>query len=100
MLTVTEEAATAIKGLCESAEAPEGAGLRIYAQPVDEERASLELALTPEQGPGDQVVKEAGATIYLEPNAAAYLNDKILDADAEGEQVRFSINEQEGTPGA
>lgn len=94
MLTVTDEAATAIKGLCESPEAPEGSGLRIYAQPINENQASLELALSPEAGPGDQVLEASGATIYLEPNAAAFLEDKVLDAEAEGEQVKFSINEQ------
>ncbi|MGH2791404.1 MAG: iron-sulfur cluster biosynthesis family protein [Actinomycetota bacterium] len=93
MLTITTDAATAIKGIVDSA-AVEGGGLRIYAEPQNDSQASLEIALTPEPGAGDEVVDAEGATVYLEQNAAAYLEDKQLDADIEDEQVRFSITEQ------
>ena len=93
MLTITTDAATAIKGIVDSA-AVEGGGLRIYAEPQNDSQASLEIALTPEPGAGDEVVDAEGATVYLEQNAAAYLDDKQLDADIEDEQVRFSITEQ------
>jgi iron-sulfur cluster assembly protein len=97
VLTITPDAATAIKGIVDSA-AVEGGGLRIYAEPQNDSQASLEIALTPEPGAGDEVVDAQGATVYLERNAAAYLDDKQLDADIEDEQVRFSITEQ--PPGA
>ncbi len=93
MLTITTDAATAIKGIVDSADV-EGGGLRIYAEPQNDSQASLEIALTPEPGSGDEVVDAEGATVYLEQNAAAYLDDKQLDADIEDEQVRFSITEQ------
>ncbi|MGH2826892.1 MAG: iron-sulfur cluster biosynthesis family protein [Actinomycetota bacterium] len=93
MLTITTDAATAIKGIVDSADV-EGGGLRIYAEPQNDSQASLEIALTPEPGAGDEVVDAEGATVYLEQNAAAYLDDKQLDADIEEEQVRFSITEQ------
>lgn len=95
MLTVTDQAATAIKGLIQQSEVPDG-GLRIYAEPLEGDQASLELALTPQPGPGDQVMESEGALIYLETNAAAFLDDKVLDAAPEGDGVRFSINQQGG----
>ena len=99
MLTITTDAASAIKGIVETSDAS-GGGLRIFAQPVNDSEASLELALTDEPGPGDQVVDAQGATVYLEQAAAAYLEDKVLDANVEGERVRFSIDQQpDETPG-
>lgn len=93
MLTITADAATAIKGIVETADVG-GGGLRIYAEPQNESEASLEIALAPEPGPSDQVIDAEGATIYLEPNAADFLDDKQLDADVEGDQIRFSVIDQ------
>ncbi len=93
MLTITADAATAIKGIVETADVG-GGGLRIYAEPQNDSEASLEIALAPEPGPGDQVIDAEGATIYLEPNAADFLDDKQLDADVEGDQIRFSVIDQ------
>lgn len=97
MLTVTTQAASAIKGLIEKSEVEDG-GLRIHAQPVDESQATLELSLTTDPQPGDKVVASQGAEVYLEPAAAAFLEDKKLDASLEGEQVRFNIDEQAAPP--
>ena len=93
MLTITTQAATAIKGIVESAQV-EGAGLRIYAEPQSDSQASLEIALAPEPSPSDKVLDAEGAPVYLEPQAAEFLEDKQLDADVEGDQVRFSVTEQ------
>ena len=93
MLTITTDAATAIKGIVETADVA-GGGLRIFAEPQTDSQASLEIALAPEPGQGDQIVDAEGATVYLEQNAADFLQDKQLDADVEGDQVRFSVTEQ------
>jgi Fe-S cluster assembly iron-binding protein IscA len=42
----------------------------------------------------DQVVDEHGAHVFLEPHAASYLDDKLLDADIDGHQVRFAVSTQ------
>lgn len=94
MLTLTTNAAEAIKELVGTAEAPEGAGLRIASEPVGESEATLELELTEGPASGDEVLEHEGANVYLEAQAAAYLNDKVLDAEVEGEAVRFKIGEQ------
>jgi len=36
--------------------------------------------------------------IYLEHTAAAFLDDKVLDAETEGDQVSFSIDEPPDEP--
>jgi len=93
VLTVTTDAATAIKGIVETADV-DGGGLRIYAEPQNDSQASLEIALAPEPAASDKVIDAEGATIYLEQNAADLLDDKQLDADVEGDQIRFSVTEQ------
>jgi iron-sulfur cluster assembly protein len=43
----------------------------------------------------DQVIEEEGARVFVEPEAAAILEDKVLDATVVGDRVQFSLNEQE-----
>lgn len=95
MLTITEQASTAIQAIVGSVDA-EDAGLRIFAQPTDDGQAeaTLELALSEGPAAGDQIVELEDSKVYLELNAAAYLDDKVLDAQIDGENVRFSIAEK------
>jgi iron-sulfur cluster assembly protein len=94
VLTLTPSAADAIKELVGSADAPDGTGLRIASEPVSESEATLELALTEGPMSGDEVLEDQGVNVFLEAQAAAFLNDKVLDADIENEAVRFKIGEQ------
>jgi Fe-S cluster assembly iron-binding protein IscA len=96
MLTLTMGASEAIQTLIDSVGGPEGAGLRIWAEPVGEQRSSLEIALTPGPQEADEVVDAADVPVYLEPQAAVYLHDKVLDASVEGDTIQFSITEQPG----
>ena len=96
MLVLTEAAAEVVKSVTETPQAPNGTGLRITQSPQEPGAASaLELAAAPEPGANDQIVEAAGARVFLDPQAAAYLEDKILDAqvDAQG-QVRFMLGTQ------
>jgi iron-sulfur cluster assembly protein len=96
MLAVTEEAASAIDGILASPQMPDEAGMRVTAETgVTEEGAPrTDLRLTVVEAPeaNDQIVEDA--RIFLEPEAAALLDDKVLDADVAGEQVRFELKEQ------
>jgi Fe-S cluster assembly iron-binding protein IscA len=96
MLILTEAAAVAVKSVTSTSQASEGAGLRI-ASSVPQPRDPSSLQVSPETGPeqGDQVIEAAGARVFVEPQAAAYLDDKVLDAkiDAEG-TARFSLGVQ------
>jgi iron-sulfur cluster assembly protein len=93
MLLLTETAAEVVKALTATPQAPEGSGLRIESsvpQPADARALQLSAAMGP--GENDQIIEAAGARVYLEPQAAAYLEDKVLDAEVDQEgQPRFSL---------
>ncbi len=96
MLAITEDAAAAIDGIVSSSGLPDGAGLRI-TQEVNTEvdgapRTDLRLSVVESAQEGDQVLE--GTQIFLEPDAAEFLDNKLLDADVEGEEVRFSLDVQ------
>jgi iron-sulfur cluster assembly protein len=78
VLTLTENATLVIKSITGVEGAPEGAGVRISQEnPAD---PSLAVTTTEAPLPGDQVVEDGGARVFLESNAAGALDDKILDA--------------------
>jgi iron-sulfur cluster assembly protein len=94
MLAITDAAAEAIKGVVSSQGAPEGAGLRIAAPPEGAEEGRLAVALAAVPAEEDEVIEEGGAHVFLESRAAEALDDKLLDAQVEGGQVRFTVGEQ------
>src|SRR3954464_16049824 len=74
VLTLTENATLVIKSITGAEGAPQGAGVRISQDnPAD---PSLAVTTTESPQPGDQVVEEGGARVFLEPNAAGTLDDK------------------------
>ena len=76
MLSVTQNAATAIRSLLDRPEMPEGCGLRL----AGDGSSGLELfaASAPEQD--DTVVEAEGARVFLDPAVVPVLDDKVLDA--------------------
>jgi iron-sulfur cluster assembly protein len=93
MLAITEDAAAAIKGIVGAPGVPEGAGLRITQERhVEGERADLRLSVVAEPEEGDDVL--ADERIFVAPEAAKFLNDKLLDADIVDDEVRFSLDIQ------
>jgi Fe-S cluster assembly iron-binding protein IscA len=97
MLVLTEAAAEVVKAITSTGQAPEGAGLRIASSAAGSaDPGALQVSAAPGPGENDQVIEAAGAHLYLEPTAAAYLADKVLDAevDAEG-QAHFSVGLQD-----
>jgi iron-sulfur cluster assembly protein len=94
VLAITSDAAEAINGLVSSAELPEDGGLRI-SPTSGAAGPGLELSLTPVPGDEDEVVEESGAHVFLEPGVVDPLEDKVLDAEVEAGQVRFSLRESE-----
>ncbi|HEX4832529.1 MAG TPA: Fe-S cluster assembly protein HesB [Trebonia sp.] len=96
MLVLTNAAAEVVKSVTSTPQAPQGAGLRIAsAIPEPRDPSSLQLTAAESPGDGDQVVEAAGARVFLEPHAAAYLSDKVLDAqfDEQG-AAQFSLARQ------
>ena len=93
MLTLTDTAAEAIRGIVAAPELPDGAGLRIATQP-NAEQAALEVSVAESPADTDQVVSEAGARVFVEAEAVPLLDDKLLDAEIEGTRVGFMLSER------
>ncbi len=93
MLTLTENASTVVKTITDQTTSGDDAGLRISQDAAD----ATALAVTPADSPqpGDQVLEDTGARVFLDPPAAETLDDKVLDAAVdEGGAVQFSIAPQ------
>ena len=91
MLTLTDNAADVVQKIVEQTVADDQAGLRISQQPDE----SLALAPSVASEPGDQVVEEKGARVFLDEGAATLLEDKVLDAQVEEDGgVQFAIGTQ------
>lgn len=94
MLTITDTAAEAIRGIVAAPELPEGAGLRIATSPGAEQAGALEVSVAETPAETDQVVAESGARVFVEADAVPLLDDKLLDAQIEGTRVGFTLSEQ------
>lgn len=94
MLTLTDNAVSAIRDLTTDQKVPEGAVLRIATDPS---AGTLTLTLVQQPAQGDQMVDSSGATLFLDSEAAQLLDDKVLDAavDPQG-GVQFAFAEQPG----
>lgn len=91
MLVLTENAVQAVKDIVSSSEEiPETGGLRLVAEPVGAQ-ANLQLSVVSLPAEDDEVIEEQGARVFLEPEAASLLDDKVLDASVEHNQVAFTI---------
>jgi iron-sulfur cluster assembly protein len=92
MLTLTPSAVEAVDTLLQNPSIPDDAGLRIAA--TDDSHLTVGLAPAPE--PGDQVIEEGGARVFVDPGAAPYIDDAQLEARAEGDQIAFGLSPQGG----
>jgi Fe-S cluster assembly iron-binding protein IscA len=98
MLMLTDAAATAITQLTSQPNMPETTGLRIVPNPDDTQGPALAAALTSGPGPQDEVLEVHQARVFLEPEAAEQLADKVLDAEtADGGQIAFHLRPQATT---
>jgi iron-sulfur cluster assembly protein len=104
MLALTPTAAEVVDSIVSQQELPDTAGLRITSEEGDANadgagsQRDLRLSVVEQPEDGDALV--AGTQVYVEPGETAeLLEDKVLDADVEGNEVRFSIAQQ-ADPGA
>ena len=85
MVIMTEHAVNAIRSMSPDP----SAGLRITG---DQQDNQLSLKMEPGPSAGDAVVESEGARLFLDPVAAAVLDDKALDAQADANgAVRFTV---------
>ena len=91
MLTITDTAAEAVRQISANSGLDGDPGLRISVGQPTPEGTPLEISVAAGAESTDQTVEEGGARVYLEEPVAAALDDKVLDAQLEGDQVRFAL---------
>jgi len=96
MLTLTETAVEALDAVVESAPVSDAAGVRISRQVGAEGQPGLAITLVEVPDPSDQVVEtgDEHVPLFVEQDAAAELDDKILDAQVQEGQVGFVVASQ------
>src|ERR671936_2031721 len=98
MLTLTPIASEAIRQLSSQTDDPEATGIRIAPGPETPEGTALELSLVEEPEPEDEKIDDDGATVYLEPHVAGFLDDKVLDAQVDEGRVTFLVRDDAPGP--
>ena len=96
MLILTDTAAEVVKSITSTPQAPDSAGLRIAsAAPDSADPAAMQVTAATGPSENDQVIESDGARVYLEPLAAEYLDDKVLDAQVDGQgKAHFFLGAQ------
>jgi len=93
MLALTDSAVHAVKDIVSLEETAEVGGLRVVADHADAQ-VNFELSVVALPAEDDQVIEAQGARLFLDPEAASLLEDKILDASVVRNQVAFTLAEQ------
>jgi iron-sulfur cluster assembly protein len=93
LLALTDSAVQAVKHIVSSSEASETGGLRLFAEQVGTQ-TNFELSVVPLPAEDDEVIEEQDARVFLEPEAASLLDNKVLDANVAQNQVAFTIADQ------
>jgi hypothetical protein len=95
MLTITPAAAAAVTALLESPQVPDGAALRLQ-QGADASGASavgIAIVAEPEDA-YTHLPADPEHELLLAPEVADMLDDKVLDAEIQDENVAFMIRPQ------
>jgi len=94
LLALTDRAVQAVRSIVLSSEATPATGeLRLAAdRSGDEPNFQLSVVTLPAED--DAVIEEEGVRVFLDPAAASLLEDKVLDASVEQNQVAFTIADQ------
>jgi Fe-S cluster assembly iron-binding protein IscA len=95
MLAVSDSAAQAIEAILEDQHAPDGAGLRIGVVSQNGDGAQIGVGLVAGPEETDTVVEHQGAHVFVGEEVTEILDDKLLDAERDGEQVAFTMREQD-----
>jgi Fe-S cluster assembly iron-binding protein IscA len=94
VLTITENAEHALDAVVAAENAPEGAGVRISQGVGADGQPAVGLSLAPAPEPGDAVVDDANVPVFVAAEVAELLDNKILDAELDGDQIGFRIGVQ------
>lgn len=91
VLTLTENARSTVRDLTTQAGLPDDTGgLRI----AEQEAGGFELALVARPAPGDDVVTDGSARVYVDQGASVALADQELDVDQSAPGASFTLAPQ------
>jgi iron-sulfur cluster assembly protein len=94
MLTLTENATNIVRNIATQSPEPGSAGLRITSDGTTE--APFAVTAADAAQPGDQVVSQEGANVYLDGPTADLLDDKVLDARVDNDgRIEFALGQQD-----
>jgi Fe-S cluster assembly iron-binding protein IscA len=92
MLTITQTAAEALDTIVASVpDAPDSSGLRMTPSTGGDGLPGFRLDLAVEPQPGDQVIDGPAHPVFVDADIAQELDDKVLDAQIEGDRVGFML---------
>jgi Fe-S cluster assembly iron-binding protein IscA len=98
MLEISPSAAALIREMIDDVSGIEG--IRVAQAPSESQNGSapqVAIAITPAPGPldEDQTLMEDGINVFVDPDIAPLLDDKLLDLVSAGEdEVQFTLTEQ------
>ncbi len=79
MLIVTPAATDALDSIATARSIPEGGGLRLAFAPGGDGQPGLSMTVVDSPEPQDDVLADSAVSLFLQPQAAAVLDDKVLD---------------------
>jgi Fe-S cluster assembly iron-binding protein IscA len=95
MLNLTPAATAAISTLLQDPDLPEGAGLRLQRGIDTEGESAIGIAIVSEPEPDDELVSgPSEVEVFLAPDVADLLDDQVLDAEIQDQNVAFTIRPQ------
>lgn len=93
MLTITADAIDAISAVMGSR--PGGIRISAASQSINGSSPGLMVQPAPVPAEEDAVVETGGTQLYLDSTALDMLDGKVLDAEQDGDALRFSVVEPE-----
>jgi iron-sulfur cluster assembly protein len=81
MLVITPAAIKVVKAITATEDLPDGSGLRIATAHDQSSAVVLEVDIVTGPADQDQIVDEHGVRVFLDPTAATYLDNKVLNAE-------------------
>jgi Fe-S cluster assembly iron-binding protein IscA len=96
VLSITPGADEALTLLRDSVEdLPDGGGVRITQEQDEDGEAGFALQLVEAAEEGDVLIEGHPLQVFVEPTAAAALEDSALDGEAHGDHVHFGFVDQQ-----
>lgn len=79
MLQVSDSAATVLADARAAQEVPDSYGVRVFSQPGDDGQAAVAIAFAESPVEGDQISAQAGTEVYVAPDVAEAVSERVLD---------------------